>query len=118
DAARERAAKSGRFDYDAPMPGLEVVDRYTLRIRRTEPDLRFPYVLAVQNMAAQAREVVAAYGGDIGAHPVGTGPFRLGDYRRSNRIVLEAKPEFRAWTYGPTGPIPAASQPGAGALKG
>ena len=56
------------------------------------PDLRFPYVLAVPNMAAQAREVVEAYGSDIGAHPVGTGPFLLGDYRRSNRIVLEANP--------------------------
>jgi ABC-type transport system substrate-binding protein len=118
DAARERAAKTGRFDYDAPIAGLEVVDRYTLRIRLTEPDLRFAYVLAVQNMAAQAREVVEAYGADIGAHPVGTGPFRLGDYRRSNRIVLEANPEFRAWTYEPAGPIPAASQPVAAALKG
>ena len=118
DAARERAAKTGRFDYDAPIAGLEVVDRYTLRIRLTEPDLRFPYVLAVQNMAAQAREVVEAYGADIGAHPVGTGPFRLGDYRRSNRIVLEANPEFRPWIYEPTGPIPAASQPVAAALKG
>ena len=33
DAARAKAAKSGRFDYDAPIAGLEVVDRYTLRIR-------------------------------------------------------------------------------------
>src|SRR5207237_2054425 len=33
DEARAKAAKSGRFDYDASMRGLEVVDRYTLRIR-------------------------------------------------------------------------------------
>jgi oligopeptide transport system substrate-binding protein len=118
DAARARAEKTGRFDYDTPLAGLEVVDRYTLRIRLTEPDLRFPYVLAVQNMAAQAREVVEAYGADIGAHPVGTGPFRLGEYRRSNRIVLEANRDFRETTYEPTGPIPAASQPVAAALKG
>jgi len=118
DAARERAVKTGRFDYDAPLAGLEVVDRYTLRIRLTEPDLRFPYVLAVPNMAAQAREVVEAYGPDIGAHPVGTGPFRLGEYRRSNRIVLEANPDYRQTTYEPSGPIPAASQPVAAAMKG
>src|SRR5690348_4252309 len=30
--AREQAAKRGHFDYDAPLAGLEVVDRYTLRI--------------------------------------------------------------------------------------
>src|SRR5690348_2252717 len=49
DEARARAAKSGRFDYDAPIAGLQVVDRYTLRIRLNAPDLRFPYVLAVPN---------------------------------------------------------------------
>ena len=29
------------------------------------------------------------YGDQIMAHPVGTGPFRLADWRRSSRIVLE-----------------------------
>jgi len=71
DEARAKAQETGRFDYDAPLPGLEVVDRYTLRIHLKSPDLRFPYALAVPNMAAQAREVVEAYGNDIGAHPVG-----------------------------------------------
>ena len=50
------------------------------RLKLNAPDLRFPYVLAVPNMAAQAREVVEAYGNDIGAHPVGSGPYRLGEY--------------------------------------
>src|SRR5512142_3204016 len=31
DEAQAKARKDGRFDYDAPLPGLEVVDRYTLR---------------------------------------------------------------------------------------
>jgi hypothetical protein len=33
DEARDKATKTGKFDYDAPIAGLEVVDRYTLRIR-------------------------------------------------------------------------------------
>jgi ABC-type transport system substrate-binding protein len=118
DEARARATKTGRFDYDAPLAGLEIVDRYTLRIRLTAPDLRFPYVLAVPNVAAQAREVVEAYGADVGAHPVGTGPYMLGEYRRSARIVLLANPTYRESRYEPAGPIPAASQPVAAALKG
>ena len=118
DEARAKAQETGRFDYDAPLPGLEVVDRYTLRIHLKSPDLRFPYALAVPNMAAQAREVVEAYGTDIGAHPVGTGPYKLGEYRRSTRIVLEANPDFRPMTYTPAGPIPATSQAAAAALKG
>jgi ABC-type transport system substrate-binding protein len=62
DEAREKAAKTGRFDYDARIAGLEVVDRYTLRIRLIQPDLRFLYALAVPNTAAVAREVVEKYG--------------------------------------------------------
>src|SRR5690348_9583782 len=105
DLARQKASQTGRFDYDAPIAGLEVVDRYTLRIRLVAPDLRFPYVLAVPNISAQAREVVEAYGADIGAHPVGTGPYMLGDYKRSTRIVLDANPGYREATYVPAGPI-------------
>jgi ABC-type transport system substrate-binding protein len=118
DEARARAMKTGHFDYDSPIAGLEVVDRYTLRIRLTSPDLRFAYALAVPNVAAQAREVVEAYGNDIGAHPVGTGPYTLGEYRRSTRIELVANPGFRETYYTPAGPIPPASQPVAAALKG
>ena len=117
DEAQQAARKSGKFDYDAPLPGLEVVDRYTLRIRLVAPDYRFPYVLAVPNLAALAREVVEAHGLDIGAHPIGTGPYRLAEYKRSSRIVLEANPDFRRMSYAPSGPIPAASQPVADAMK-
>jgi oligopeptide transport system substrate-binding protein len=118
DEAQERARKSGKFDYDAPLAGLEVVDRYTLRIRLKEPDLRFPYVLAVPNTAAVAREVVEAYGLDFGAHPVGTGPYVLGEYKRSSKIVLVANPGYRAETYTPAGAVPPESLAIAAALKG
>ena len=117
DEAQERARTTGRFDYDTPLAGLEVVDRYTLKIRLKAPDYRFGYVLAVQNMAAIAREVVEAHGTDIGAHPVGTGPFRLAEYKRSSRIVLEANPGYRRDTYVPAGPVPPQWQPIAEAMK-
>ena len=115
---RAQALKSGKFDYEAPIAGLEVVDRYTLRIRLTQPDLRFLYVFAVPNTAPVAREVVTAYGADIGAHPVGTGPYLLGEYKRSSKIVLVANPGYRETTYVPAGPIPTDSQEIATALKG
>ncbi|MET0917888.1 MAG: ABC transporter substrate-binding protein [Burkholderiales bacterium] len=116
--AWEKATKTGRFDYDTPIAGLEVVDRYTLRIRLVQPDLRFLYALAVPNTAAVAREVVEAYGLDFGAHPVGTGPYQLGEYKRSAKIVLVANPGYRETTYVPAGPVPADSLPAAAALKG
>jgi ABC-type transport system substrate-binding protein len=113
-----KATKAGRFDYDAALPGIEVVDRYTLKIHLSQPDLRFIYALAVPNVSAVAREVVDAYGADFGAHPVGTGPYMLGAYQRSSKIVLDANPGFREWSYAPSGPIPVESQAIASALKG
>jgi ABC-type transport system substrate-binding protein len=95
DELREGAAKNGRFDYDSPIRGLEVVDRYTLRIRLKQPDYNFGYILAMPSTAVVAREVVEAYGSDLGAHPVGSGPYLLKEYKRSNRIVLEANPGYR-----------------------
>ena len=118
DELRAMAAKTGKLDYDAPFPGIEAVDRYTLRIRLKEPDLRFIYALAVPNTTAVAREVVEAYGLDFGAHPVGTGPYMLGEYKRSAKITLVANPGYREVTYTPAGPIPPESQPIAAALKG
>lgn len=105
DESQAAAKKSGRFDYDTPLPGLEVVDRYTLRIRLKQPDYNFPYLLAMSATAAVAREVVDAYGNDFGAHPVGTGPYRLKEYKRSSRVVLEANPGFRKVVFDE--PVPA-----------
>ncbi len=95
DAAGERARRTGRFDYDAKIAGLEVVDRYTLRVRLTRPDYTFPHLMAIAQFGAVAREVAELYGDDVGSHPVGTGPFVLAHWRRAHKIVLEANPAFR-----------------------
>ena len=95
DELTHAAKASGKFDYDKPIPGLEVVDRYTLRIRLNRPDYDLLYILADPATSAVAREVVDYYGDDIGSHPVGTGPFVLKEWIRSHRIVLEANPDYR-----------------------
>ena len=100
-ALRERAqARDAAFDYDAPVEGLQVVDRYTLRIRFGHPSPRFPLKLAESIYAgAIAREVAETYGDAIMEHPVGTGPYRLVQWRRSSFIALERNPRFRAEFY-------------------
>jgi oligopeptide transport system substrate-binding protein len=94
-----KAKKDGKFDYDAPMAGLEVLDRYTLRVHLLKPDYNFLYILAMGNVGAQAREVVEKYGTDIGAHPVGTGGYKLAEWKRSAKIVLVKNPNFREMYY-------------------
>jgi ABC-type transport system substrate-binding protein len=95
DELMQAAKKSGKFDYDKPIPGLEAVDRYTLRVRLMQRDYDLLYVFADPAASAVAREVVEFYGDDIGSHPVGTGPFVLKEWLPSHRIVLEANAQYR-----------------------
>jgi len=97
--AIDKAKKAGRFDYGAKVAGLEVMDRYTLRIHLVKPDYNFNYILAMCTVGAQAREVVEKYGDEIGAHPVGTGPYRLAEWKRSSKIVLVRNENFREMYY-------------------
>jgi len=108
DEARAAATKSGKFDYDTPMPGLEVVDRYTLRIRLKAPDYNFAYMLAMPSTGATAREAVEAYGLDYGSHPVGTGAYvlLLSEYKRSSKTVLVKNPTYRKRTWDWTSSAP------------
>jgi ABC-type transport system substrate-binding protein len=101
---RERALTQRKpFDYDTEVDGARALDRYTLRITLGEPDPRFVYNFADHSLlGAVAREVVERYGADIGAHPVGTGAFRLAAWRRASRIELERSPTFRGETYAGT----------------
>ncbi|MEO8103773.1 MAG: ABC transporter substrate-binding protein [Betaproteobacteria bacterium] len=99
DEAVAAAKKSGKFDYDQPIAGIETPDKYTLRLRLKETDYNFIYIFATVQTAAMAREVVEKYQPDAGAHPVGSGPFRVAEWKRSHKIVLEANPAFREVFY-------------------
>lgn len=98
DALAEKAKKTGKFDFDAPVAGLQLLDRYTLRITLIRPDFNFIYIFAMPQTAPIAREVIEAYADDTMAHPVGTGPFRLAEWVRKSKIVLERNPDYRGST--------------------
>lgn len=102
------------FDYDAEVEGLKTPDRYTFVVRIKAPAPRFYYLFTDGAVTgAVAREVVEAYGDAIMAHPVGTGPYLLKDWKRSSRIVLERNPNFREQRYAEN---PPASDPQAQAM--
>jgi ABC-type transport system substrate-binding protein len=96
-----QAARGKPYDYDAPVEGMRALDRYTLQIKLAEPRPRLLNGLLVGSdlLGAQAREVVEHYGDRIDEHPVGTGPFKLKQWRRSSLIVLERNPDYRERYY-------------------
>ncbi|HEX4858638.1 MAG TPA: ABC transporter substrate-binding protein [Usitatibacteraceae bacterium] len=111
---KKREKELGRFDYDLPVEGLQVVDRYTLRIRLNNPDYNFLYLLASTNVSClMAREVIEKHVEDTQAHPVGTGPYRITYWKRGSRIILERNPRFREEFWAAE---PPANDPGAQAI--
>ena len=102
DALAAQARQAGRFDYDAPVAGFELVDPYTLRIHLTQTDFNLGMILAHEPMVAVAREVIEQYGdanGAAPANPVGTGFYKLADWVRGSRIVLEKNTGHRSETW-------------------
>ena len=108
-AVIDAARASGNLDYDHPIAGLRALDRYTLQLRLTQPN--YPVAQAILNYFVCAREVVEAAHGDIHARPVGTGPYRLREWKRGSRLVLEANPKYRALAF------PASDDPARAALE-
>jgi len=96
---KKQAEKTGKFNYDTKVSGVHALDRYTLQIKLKETDYNFSYIMALPNFGAVAREVIEAYPDDTNGHPIGTGPYRLKEWKRSNKIILEANPEFRGFTW-------------------
>ncbi len=71
------AKKSGKYDYDAPIEGLQLIDKYTISFKLREPDYNFIYFFSLPIVVPVAREAIDGYANDTMAHPVGTGPYVL-----------------------------------------
>jgi oligopeptide transport system substrate-binding protein len=104
----EAGKKAKKLDWDAKIPGMEVVDSHTLKIRLTRPDYNFGYVMAHVATAIVAREVIEKYPDDAHSHPVGTSAYMLKEWVRGQRIVFERNPNWRGgnWDFKPSGKDP------------
>jgi len=112
----DAAKKTGKLDFDAKIDGLQAIDRHTLRLKLTAVDYTILERLADLGTYAVAREAVEAAGADVVAKPVGTGPFRLREWKRGSKVVLEANPSYRPIAF-PDSSDPAL-QPLVQAMKG
>jgi oligopeptide transport system substrate-binding protein len=102
EAVMAKAREVGKLDYEVPIEGLQAIDRFTIRLKLNFADTELLSNLTTTATSAIAREVVEAYGDAatwVMANPVGTGPYRLKEWRRGQKIVLEANPGFREVRY-------------------
>ncbi len=74
---------------------VTAVDSMTIRIRLKYPYALFPYTLTSPiGLIPISRRALEMYGDDIAHHPVGTGPFEIGEWQDSTQIVLNAFPNY------------------------
>jgi oligopeptide transport system substrate-binding protein len=102
DAAADKAKTTGRFDYDSDIEGLRAIDRYTLQLKLPEPDYTLLGYLPDSALRIVAREVIEKYADENGRameHPVGSNAYRLKQWLRGQKVVLEANPNFREVTF-------------------
>ena len=104
--AQGRAAD--HFDYKIPIAGLIAADRYTLKLVLKQPNPQILYWLASQFAVPVPLEAVEYYDGRVHDgvareqfqfHPVGTGPFRLAEWKHRSIIRLVRNERYNASTF-------------------
>lgn len=100
-AAAVPAAPAGEEDlcaYGGEIKAIEAVDQYTVKFSLCYPDPAFPAKAADTAMQVWPSEVLTA-GATSGSktwleQPVGTGPYKIKEWRKGDQLILEANPDY------------------------
>ncbi|HLP34875.1 MAG TPA: ABC transporter substrate-binding protein [Amoebophilaceae bacterium] len=86
--------------YDAGIPGIRALDRYTVQFTLTKQFPLFLHYMASSYASIVPKEAVDHYGTNFMNHPVGTGPFTLDAFvPQATEVVFFKNPTFRAKYY-------------------
>ena len=81
---------AGRYGiYTRQVTGIEVVDPYTIRLRSKAPYPQMPYDVSVVSIISRKAEAATMEDFDRGPATIGTGPFRLVEWVKGERLVME-----------------------------
>ncbi len=84
-------------DYGGEFKKIEAVDEKTVKFTLCYPDPYFLAKVAFSVFSITSKENLDATGGDAVAMseaPVGTGPYKLKEWVRGDRIIYEANPDY------------------------
>ncbi len=77
------------------LKGTKVVDPYTLEIKLTTPSPSFAFTLATNGTSVVPMQEAKAAGADWAVKTViGTGPFKLKEWKAGEKITLERNPDY------------------------
>lgn len=83
------AAESARQGNPLQLDGVRVLNDYEVQIILSEPYSPFLFRLAMTNAAIVPKEAVEAAAGNFSRQPMGTGPFRLVEWKENTSLLLE-----------------------------
>ncbi|HLT18814.1 MAG TPA: ABC transporter substrate-binding protein [Thermomicrobiales bacterium] len=79
--------------YARTVTSVEALDERTVQIKLSEPDVTFPLRLTLVPIVPKA--VVEELGDEgFDANPMGTGPYRFVEWRRGDRVIMEAYEDY------------------------
>ena len=87
---------SGKWTMDY-VKSLRAVDARTVVIELKQPFHVFPWFMAMSYASIVPHEAVEKYGKKFGQHPVGTGPYRLTEWRRNYRMIFMRDAAWHGW---------------------
>ncbi len=74
--------------------GIEVIDKYTVKIKLVEPQSTFISFLAASPIFINPKEEVDKWGAEYPMHAVGTGPFMIDEWTPGVKLVLKQNPYY------------------------
>ncbi len=81
----------GRAD---SVSGITIKRPYLLQIRLDRPFSPFLNLLTMTAAYIVPKEEVDRLGADFGSHPIGSGPFRLAEWKHNNHLLLERNGKY------------------------
>jgi len=107
-----------QYEAAGPVEGLRVLSERTFEIVLAEPYPQILYWFAMEFTTPVPWEAVAYWSGEgdrapFAEHPVGAGPYRLVQYDKRSRIVLDQNPNWYGIRF-PDSDAPAATYPSEG----